>query len=251
MPYKFAIERPDYSNLASGRVFYSLPGYPAFPIRLASEIFQRCLAHFQPANPEARPVIYDPFCGAAYHLTTLAYLHRTKIGAIIASDIDPEAAQLAERNLALLTIEGLDRRMRELADMREKYGKASHEAALESARFLRGAVSEMERMHPIPTRVFQADAADGRTLLDHLRDTKVDIVFTDVPYGRHSGWQGGLRDAPNPVAGMLDALWNCMAPSGLVAVASDKGQRISHEKYRRIERFQVGKRQVVILKPEV
>ena len=44
MQYLYATERPDYSDLASGRVFYSLPGHPAFPIRLASEIFQRCLA---------------------------------------------------------------------------------------------------------------------------------------------------------------------------------------------------------------
>jgi tRNA G10 N-methylase Trm11 len=250
MPYKFAIERPDYSNLASGKVFYSLPGYPGFPIRLASEIFQRCLVDFSSDDPSARPVIYDPCCGAAYHLTTVAYLHGAKIGAIIASDVDPKAVQLAERNLALLSVEGLDRRIGDLAEMREKFGKVSHEAALESARFLRGGIFERDRMHPIPTRVFQADAADGRTLLDHLRDTKADIVFTDVPYGRHSGWRGGLRDSPHPVAAMLDALWHCLAPSSLVAVASDKGQKIFHEKYRRIERFRIGKRQVVILKPK-
>ena len=43
MEYKFASERTNYTDLASGNVFYSLPGHPAFPVRLASEIYQRCL----------------------------------------------------------------------------------------------------------------------------------------------------------------------------------------------------------------
>ena len=44
MEYKFANEHANYADLASGHVFYSLPGHPAFPVRLASEIYQRCLA---------------------------------------------------------------------------------------------------------------------------------------------------------------------------------------------------------------
>jgi hypothetical protein len=33
-----------------------------------------------------------------------------------------------------------------------------------------------------------------------------------------------------------------------VAIASDKLQKVAHEKYKRLEKFQVGKRQVVILR---
>src|SRR5438128_795255 len=40
MPFKFAVERENYADYASGKVFYNLPGHPAFPVRLASEIFQ-------------------------------------------------------------------------------------------------------------------------------------------------------------------------------------------------------------------
>lgn len=39
MEYRCATERPDDSNLSSGRVFYSRAGHPVFPVRLASEIF--------------------------------------------------------------------------------------------------------------------------------------------------------------------------------------------------------------------
>ena len=44
MQYKYVQEQSDYTDLSSGRVFYSLPGHPAFPAGLASEIFQRFVA---------------------------------------------------------------------------------------------------------------------------------------------------------------------------------------------------------------
>lgn len=59
MPYRFATERRDYSDYASGKVFYALPGCPAFPVRLASEIFQRCL-EIRAAEDATQPcVLYD------------------------------------------------------------------------------------------------------------------------------------------------------------------------------------------------
>ncbi|MFK7803274.1 MAG: hypothetical protein AB8G95_16690, partial [Anaerolineae bacterium] len=39
MPYRFATENKDYSDFASGRVFYGAPGHPVFPVRLISEVF--------------------------------------------------------------------------------------------------------------------------------------------------------------------------------------------------------------------
>jgi len=246
MPYRFATERPDYSDLSSGRVFHSLPGHPAFPVRLASEIFQRCLARWQTAGVPEPPVLYDPCCGAAYLLTVLVYLHGPLIQTVIASDADPKAVQLAGRNLALITVEGLDRRIGELMEMRERYGKASHQAALESARRMREKIGRLPR---IPLLVFQADAGNSTDLQHGLNGSKADIVITDIPYGRHSEWQGNLREGPHPVRAMLDALLGSLSPTGLAAVVAGKDQKISHESYRCIERFQIGKRQIVILKP--
>src|SRR5687767_4526533 len=115
MQYKYAKEQLDYSDFSSGRVFYSLPGHPAFPVRLASEIFQRCLAYRERFYQVSSPcTLYDPCCGVAYHLSILAYLHREHIREIIASDIDEKAVALAERNLGLLHRDGLEERIREL-----------------------------------------------------------------------------------------------------------------------------------------
>src|SRR5512134_3306336 len=103
MQYKYEKTQIDYSDLASGRVFHSLPGHPAFPVRLASEIFQRCIAHREAIyQVSSRCVLYDPCCGAAYHISVLAYLHRETIQEVIASDIEEKAVALAKRNLDLV-----------------------------------------------------------------------------------------------------------------------------------------------------
>src|SRR5512145_486888 len=131
MQYKYVKEQLDYSDFSSGRVFYSLAGHPAFPVRLASEIFQRCVAQRERMYQVSTPcTLYDPCCGAAYHLSVLAYLHREHIREVIASDLDEKAIALAERNLGLLHLDGLDKRILELSNMLEKYGKDSHREAL-------------------------------------------------------------------------------------------------------------------------
>ena len=298
MHYLFATERPDYSDLASGRVLYSLPGHPAFPIRLADEILQRCLAWRAANHLTGSCVLYDPCCGGAYHLSVLAALHWRSFREIVGSDIDESAVGVARRNLGLLSADGLDRRVGELSDLFNLYGKESHNAALESARRLRARIGGLAAEHPLGARVFQANALDGEALRQHLNGVAVEIVFADVPYGWQSQWRASdpgaepgqellvhsgngskitssaakgsdpfpecgrapnLHDAQansdaqsgDPLRRMLDALLAVTAPTSVVAVISDKQQKARHEGYQRLEQFQVGKRRVVLLKPEM
>src|SRR5205814_8903957 len=90
MPYRFARERLDYADFASGRVFRSLPGRTGFPVRLADELFQRCLAIRSARGHHAPAVLYDPCCGGATLLCTLAYQPWPALAQIIASDADPD-----------------------------------------------------------------------------------------------------------------------------------------------------------------
>jgi 16S rRNA G966 N2-methylase RsmD len=251
MQYKYVKEQSDYSDLASGRVFYSTSGHPAFPVRLASEIFQRCVASRKTIYDDSTPcTLYDPCCGAAYHLSVLAYLHREHIREVIGSDVDEKAIALADQNLGLLDVAGLDKRISEISTMFELYNKDSHKDALASAHLLRDRISALAPEHPLLTKVFQSSAADSETIIQNVRPKSVDIVFTDIPYGQHSHWHGlNSNEVADPLRSMLDALIDTLSNSSIVAIVSDKQQKVSHKGFQRIEQFQIGKRQVVILKP--
>ena len=238
-------ERTNYADLASGHVFYSLPGHPAFPVRLASEIYQRCLALREKSSSPC--TIYDPCCGAAYHLSVIAYLHWDSVCRVICSDINEKAVQLAERNLGLLTPAGMERRSREISAMVRLYNKESHKGALESINRMQEQINQLTAVRPIQTRVFRANATDAGSLREGLQDTSIDMVITDIPYGNHSQWE--QTRAPEPVWAMLEALSSFLSPKSILVVASDKRQKISHEKFKRLEKLQIGKRQVVFLEP--
>lgn len=251
MEYEYAKAPLDYSDFASGRVFYSLPGHPAFPVRLASEIFQRCILRRETIYKNSKPcVLYDPCCGAAYHLSILAYLHGEHIREVIGSDIDGKAVVLAKRNLELLTIAGLDKRIDEISKMLDLYNKDSHKDALSSGYILKNRISILTQEPPIATRVFQASATDSKAILKNIKPNSVDIVFTDVPYGQHSHWQlSNSKELLNPLGSMLNGLRSILSPASIVAIVSDKQQKVSHESFQRIEQFQIGKRRIVILRP--
>ncbi len=248
MSYQYVKEQQDYSDLASGRVFHSLPGHPAFPVRLASEIFQRCRAMRETIYKNStRCILYDPCCGAAYHLSVLAHLHREHIQEIIASDVEEKAVALAKRNLELVSISGLDNRIAEISALSERYGKASHQEALRSAQILRSNSLAVAQKYPVTTRVFRANATEKKQVLSNIETASVDIVFTDVPYGQHSHWSGS--EETYPIQAMLEVLMGVLSRASIVAIASDKQQKVSHDRYQRVEQFQIGKRRVVILKP--
>lgn len=251
MQYKFVKEQLDYSDLASGRVFYSMSGHPAFPVRLASEIFQRCIAIRKAIYNDSTPcTLYDPCCGAAYHLSVLAYLHREHIREVIGSDIDEKAVALASQNLGLLNVAGLDKRIGDISIMIELYNKDSHKDALASGYILRDRISALDQEYPLITKVFQASATDGQTMIKNVKTKSVDIVFTDIPYGQHSHWRGlNSNEVVDPLELMLNALIDILSASSVVAIVSDKQQKVPHKDFQRVEQFQIGKRRVVILKP--
>lgn len=252
MPYKYETERLNYADYAAGSVFYALSGTPTFPLRLAGEMWSRCVAHcaarLRASDRPGPYTLYDPCCGGGYLVSTLAYLHWPDIGVIIASDVDERALSLAEANLSLLTLAGLERRIGQIEQMYKAWGKPSHGDALHSALRLKARLSEHLASHPIETRCFRADVTDRASLAAGWSAGRpghtVDVVLTDIPYGRHALWQTAHE---RPVWRMLDALRTILADHTVLAVAADKGQEIAHDQYDRLERFQVGRRQVVLL----
>ena len=142
---------------------------------------------------------------------------------------------MAQQNLAFLSGSGLDRRIQEITEMLGRFGKASHQEALKSATVLRRTVASQEQKYPLKIRTFLANATDGKALCDNLKGEKVDIVFTDVPYGQCSQWISTDSEVSpsEPLWSMLTALLGILSPTGIVAIVSDKRQKIRHQKLRK------------------
>lgn len=246
--YRYAQERQDATDLASGRVLHGLPGQPALPVRLADEVFQRCLA----ARPaEARVdglVLYDPCCGAGYHLTVLGLLHAARLARVVGSDVDERALNVAGLNLSLLDPAGLQDRANTLARWATHYGKESHRGAVESAERLHEHLMHALDGRGLSTGYFIADALHGTTALERLGPSSVDLVVTDVPYGWRSFWKS---EAPpghddDPGWNLLETLSAVVAQDGVVGIVSDKSRKTRHERFRRVELFNIGKRRISI-----
>ena len=249
MVYRFALERQDYQDFAAGKVFIGLPGHPAFPIRLTSEIFQHCLEQRHYDGQLGPCQVYDPCCGGGYLLSTLAFLHWPDITEIVGSDIESTALGVAAQNLDLLKLEGMQQRIEHIQAMIGQFDKLSHKEAYESAQRLKARLLQSLKSHAIAVRTFNANVMTDR-LIDYFA-APVDLVITDIPYGSHSSWIGLPSHAHHePSWYMLQSLLDILTPHSLVAIASNKQQKISHDRYRRVDHFQIGKRRVVILKPE-
>jgi 23S rRNA (guanine2535-N1)-methyltransferase len=233
MHYRYVSEKENYEDFAAGRVLLSQTGMTSFPVRLASEIFQRCADTF----PSARPLrVYDPCCGGGYLLTVLGFLHGARIHSLYGSDINPDLISLASDNLRLLTAEGLDARCDTLHRLADTYHKASHYDALDSAARLRQRLPAS----PLPTYSWVADAFRPAT-----RPASVDLIICDVPYGSVTTWQADLTD--NLIAAFLQAQEEVLVADGIIAVISDKSQKAIYPGYKRLQQETVGKRRFLLL----
>lgn len=239
MNYRY-YENDNFEDFACGRVILGKAGMTNFPVRLTGEIFKRCLEY---AERTAGLTVYDPCCGSGYMLTVAALLNPYAVGRIAGSDIDPEAVSLAKANLSLLTANGLMGRREQIEGMVKKYGKQSHIDALSSvdrfAGIIRGRTFEPEII------CFATDATEPGSLAK--AGFKSDVVITDVPYGRLVSWDNGTGNAVNV---MLENLLPVLHGGSVVAVIADKSQKIRNDRYQRLEKFKVGKRQVEIIKPK-
>ena len=239
MTYRFETTKRDFSDLAAGKVLYHQPGAPAFPVRLASEVFQRCVEALLAEGKNSPYQLYDPLCGTGYLLTTLGFLHGQKLSKLYASDIDWEILQRAKANLGLLTASGLEKRRVDLEKLYAAYGKLSHREAMRSAANLSEKLPQ-----EIYVDCFQADA----TKIDHecLKEKEVDIVISDIPYDALTHWKV-LAERDDPLSKMLSGLQAYLSPPAIVAIIGDKKTKVPTLTYQRIKTFTLGKRRVTML----
>jgi len=236
--YRYATAPADYRDLASGFVLRSAPGQPAFPVRLAQELFLRSAAHL-PAGP--RLSIWDPCCGSGYLAAVLGLLCRPRLDRVICSDISAGAVALAAGNLALLTGAGLAERERDLRERAVRYGKPGYLEAARAARRLAGQLRETGG--DLPGSAERADVFDPAGL---AALPAADLVITDVPYGEQTSWQGPAGPDDQPLPSMLRSLCQVLPPHAVVTLCA-RARRISFGRpVPALERLRLGHRSAFI-----
>lgn len=237
--YQFT-KNDNYEDYSSGRVLYGATGATNFPVRLASEIFQRAKYYLTDQGHKGPYTIYDPFCGAAYTLTVLGLLHGEDIKSLFASDADGMIIELAKKNLSLLTQAGLHNRITELELLLNSYHKDSHKAALISANTL--------SQHVVTTKISvgtkQYNVFEGEK--PPFDFSTIDLIITDLPYGKLAKWKSSMEGI-NPTQQFLNHIKEYMLSKALIAISINKKQRVSYEGYSKIKSFQIGTRKVLFL----
>lgn len=234
MAYRFALDRADHGDLASGFVLRSAPGFPGFPVRLATEIFQRA-RRWTGNGPDTPSVLWDPLCGSGYLATVLGLLHGAELSYVLASDASERAVDLAARNLALLTADGLDQRRGELVELATSHGKTVHERAV-------AAVDRLIRRHDadLPSSVSVTDVFQASTA-----QPAPDLVIGDVPYGEQTHWHGVWGG--DPVVAALRGIARAVPPHAVISLSA-RTRKIDVGTTPVLERFRVGLRAVVLVR---
>jgi tRNA G10 N-methylase Trm11 len=208
---------------------------PNFPVRLAGEIFCQCLEYI---NKTGNLCVYDPCCGSGYLLTVLGFLFNEKIGTIYCSDVEKESVDFAQTNLSLLSINGLEKRKKNLVDLIKQYNKQSHIDALNSLKNISKYIK-----HEIKIDTFIADILSKNSLEN--KKFCADIIITDVPYGNLITWSDKIND---PINILLNTLISIINENTIISIIHSKNQTINNSQYIRIKKFKIGHRTVEIIK---
>lgn len=241
MAYRMVTTRADRSDLASGHVLRSAPGHPAYPVRLAEELFLRAASHLP-----RRPLhVWDPCCGSGYLLTVVGFLQRPAVAAVLASDVDQDAVGLAASNLGLLSEKGLRDREEELSTLHARFGKPGHAEAGLAAQRLADQLAKGGGSVPVRTGVANAfSVGDLRALLG---STAPDVVLADVPYEQQASWRF-TPTGEDPLPALLGALAAVLPGHAVIAVTAQA--RKVRAGFPALERFRVGNRAAFVGRAE-
>lgn len=234
--------KDNYEDYSSGRVLYGAPMATNFPASLSLEIYKRCSEYLTKEGNSGPYTIYDPFCGVAYSLTIIGFFNGKSIKEIIASDADKTILEFAHKNLSLLTIRGIENRIRELGVFIHEYKKNSHKEALISAEKLKQKTLELS----LAIEKFQFNVLSNASLPKVVNE--IDMVITDLPYGKLTSWEG-VDETSNPAQEFLNKIKDRLSKKSIVAVVFNKQQTVSYDGYDKVQAFKVGKRKVLLLRP--
>jgi hypothetical protein len=132
-----------------------------------------------------------------------------------------------------IIIGGLGERIAELEDLSHRFNKSLHLEALESASRMLKIVKDQNK---IDISISQADAISSKG------NFKADIIIADFPYGKLNYWNS---DYSNPEKLFLDNMIGYLKKDkSVLAIITDKKQKLTHPQFKIIEKFNLGKRRI-------
>lgn len=204
-----------FDDAGGGRVVHSARGFPGYPPRLAVELFSRA----REMVGRSRVGMWDPLCGAGGIVTSIGLLRPTEVRRLLATDVNPDAVQLASRNLSLVSRSGLLARRQELT---ERMADPEQRIDPERLRALDRLLTRDGRGDDIAVAALRANATDA-TDLGRLDLDGVDIAFADLPYGIQTDavaeGAGGAVEPTEFGRAVFTAVSSAL-PSGAVVVLS-------------------------------
>jgi 16S rRNA G966 N2-methylase RsmD len=229
--------KDNFEDYSSGRVIYGAKNATNFSVKIVKEVFEFCGDYFIKNKIYKKYKVYDPFCGVGYLLTVLGFLYSNKLENIYASDVDDYALEFANKNLSLLTKNGINKRIEEIKSMILSFNKNSHKEALESA------YKFQNKRIDLLFKIFKFDAIINKSFPTNLKN--VDLVFADIPYGKLTKWN---TEEVDPVQIFLNNLKSILNKESLVIIISNKKQEIKFDGFQRIKKMKFGHRKIFILK---
>ena len=238
MEYKYAKKR-SYEDYFAGRVIYHQKGRTNFSVKITEELINRAM---DMSVKSSDLTIYDPCCGSGYLLTIAGFLFPNNFSKIIGSDIDEAALELASLNLSLLSSDGLRTRKEAIEDMYERFQKSSHRDALESVEKFENSISHRKKCPEI--NLFKSDIT--KEIGPSNINFKADIIFVDVPYGEIIDWKSESESLLN-ISLLLESVKLMVDENSILIVSSRKKEIINSNSFKRIKKFNIGKRKIEFL----
>lgn len=232
--------RQDHSDLASGAVLHSRPGQPAFPVRLARELFARAQHHRRPSHPVT---VWDPCCGSAQLLVTLGLTERRHLNGLVGSDTADEALALAAKNAPLVTMRGLVARSDELRAAAHRHGRQSHTEAAQAS--LRLARTLDQDGGDLPIELHRANALDPTDVEQVAARAQPDIVIADLPHGRMTSWVSPTGE-PDPQAKFANTIASILPGNAIIVLISRSRGSPLPPGTRALDRLRAGHRSAAI-----
>lgn len=77
----------------------------------------------------------------------------------------------------------------------------------------------------------------------------INLVISDIPYGNMVNWQGSEKNHVQQMLANIYPILDCK--NAVVAIISDKSQKVRHNWFEKVEESRHGKRQITLLKPYI